>query len=104
MAEFAIDHLNGTEIFVTASDTHDASDTMAYASAMKQIRPVLTVWGWNIRANVSNDAKPVVQLTCLRASNVAAGSTSPMSDSASEPRGQAHIAFGIAALVAVLLI
>ncbi|KAF7538173.1 hypothetical protein G7054_g3121 [Neopestalotiopsis clavispora] len=101
--QYAIDHLNGTEVFVTASGPHDAGDNTAYDNAVKTVWPVLVVWGWNTRANVSDDTKPTVQLTCARANNTGDGSDSSASV-ASRSHGAAAIAFAIAGLAAIILL
>ncbi|KAK9419099.1 hypothetical protein SUNI508_01076 [Seiridium unicorne] len=101
--QFPLTYLNGTEIFVTASDVHDSGDNTAFDSAVKQVWPVLTVWGWNNRANVSDDTKPTVQLTCARANNVQSGSGDSQS-AASVTQSSATVALMIAGLMATLLL
>ncbi|KAK6073952.1 hypothetical protein SCUP515_06617 [Seiridium cupressi] len=101
--EFPLAYLNGTEIFVTASDVHGSGDNTAFDSAVKQVWPVLTVWGWNNRANVSDDTKPTVQLTCARANNVQSGSGDSQS-TASVTQSSPVVALMIAGLMATLLL
>lgn len=101
--EYALDHINGTEVFVTASGPHDADDNSAYNSAVKTEWPVLIVWGWNARANVSDGTTPTVQLTCARANNTGGGGGSSGS-AASRSHGSAAIAFAVAGLAAVLVL
>ncbi|KAK9783093.1 hypothetical protein SCARD494_13465 [Seiridium cardinale] len=101
--QFPLAYLNGTEIFVTASDVHDSGNNTAFDSAVKQVWPVLTVWGWNNRANVSDDTKPAVQLTCARANNVQSGSGDSRS-TASVTQSSPVVALMIAGLMATLLL
>ncbi|KAI1767962.1 hypothetical protein GGR53DRAFT_52974 [Hypoxylon sp. FL1150] len=89
--------VNGTEVFVTASESHAVGDETAWNNATKQVWPVLTVWGWNTRAKAPEDSTPQVQLSCLRASSVESGSDTP--SSAELPfRGAAMLALGIASV------
>ncbi|ORY70918.1 uncharacterized protein BCR38DRAFT_479451 [Pseudomassariella vexata] len=101
--QFPIGSLGGKEILVTASDAHDAGNDSDYNSATKQIWPVLTVWGWNRRANASDDAQPAVQLSCIRANYVLPGSDSP-SSSGSATQGSAVFALGIAGAASLVLL
>ncbi|ETS76870.1 hypothetical protein PFICI_10744 [Pestalotiopsis fici W106-1] len=100
--QYALDHLNGTEVFVTASGPHDGDDNTAYDNAVKTVWPVLVVWGWNTRADVSDGTKPTVQLTCARANHTGDGSDSSAS-MASRSHGPVTITFAIAVLAAVIL-
>lgn len=101
--QYALDHINGTEVFVTASGPHDANDNSAYDSAVKTEWPVLIVWGWNARANVSDGTKPTVQLTCARANDTGDGGGSSGS-AASRSHGSAAMAFAVAGLAATLVL
>lgn len=108
--QFPINYLNGTELLVKASEAHDKSDNGVWDTALKQAWPVLTVWGWNRRANASENIKPVAQLSCVRANRIQSGSGSPSSGSPSPgssgslSRGSAIIAFVITGIVALLLL
>ncbi|KAF3023154.1 hypothetical protein E8E14_013999 [Neopestalotiopsis sp. 37M] len=95
------DSLNQANL--TTQRPHDAGDDTAYDNAVKTVWPVLVVWGWNTRANVSDDTKPTVQLTCARANNTGDGNDSSPSV-ASRSHGAAAIAFAIAGLAAIILL
>ncbi|KAI1860555.1 hypothetical protein JX265_009954 [Neoarthrinium moseri] len=99
--QFPISYANGTEIFATASDAHDSSNTTAYDAAVRTEWPVLVVWGWNIRAHVSGDQKPTVQLTCIRANEAVSGTNT--SSSQSLPRASPIIAVSVAIAVGLML-
>ncbi|KAI1774451.1 hypothetical protein F4818DRAFT_82895 [Hypoxylon cercidicola] len=87
--------VNGTEVFVTASESHEAGDETAWNNATRQVWPILTVWGWNTRARTPGDSSPQVQLSCIRASTVEPESNPP-SSAGSTYRGAAMLAGGIA--------
>ncbi|KAI1076696.1 hypothetical protein F5B20DRAFT_584116 [Whalleya microplaca] len=74
--QFPLDSANGREVFVTASDSHEVGDTAALDTATNQVWPVMTIWGWNLRANASDDASPEVQLSCIRAATPVPGNES----------------------------
>lgn len=91
--EYPINAVNGTELYVTASDTHAAPPGNLSAwnefAASAQLWPVLVVWGWNHRASMTNNVveegsgegaasaawmmsaantiKPLAQLSCIKA-------------------------------------
>ncbi|KAI1138407.1 hypothetical protein F5Y05DRAFT_38479 [Hypoxylon sp. FL0543] len=94
--QLPLNSVNGTEVFVTASDAHAAGDQTAWNNATRQTWPVLTLWGWNTRAKAPEGSKPQVQLSCIRASNVEAGSEAPSSGAV--VRGPAVVALGVAGL------
>ncbi|KAI0828745.1 hypothetical protein F5Y06DRAFT_221944 [Hypoxylon sp. FL0890] len=94
--QLPLNSVNGTEVFVTASEGHAAGDQTAWNNATRQAWPVLTLWGWNIRAKAPEGSTPQVQLSCIRASNIEAGSESP--SSASAVRGPAMVALGVSGL------
>lgn len=104
-SEFPLDYLNGTEIFVTASDAHNSDDTAPYNSAIQQVWPVLTVWGYNNRANASDGTKPTVQLTCVRANNNSSdnGGGNP-ENTAPSSQSSAISALVVAGLAAIILL
>ncbi|KAI2607874.1 hypothetical protein GGR54DRAFT_643954 [Hypoxylon sp. NC1633] len=77
--QLPLNSVNGTEVFATASDSHDTGDKTAWTNATRQVWPVLTIWGWNARANAPEDSMPRVQLTCIRAADVEPGNESPSS-------------------------
>ncbi|XXG99578.1 ATPase of 26S proteasome regulatory subunit 4 [Hypoxylon texense] len=92
--------VNGTEVFVTASASHDAGDEAAWSNATRQVWPVLTVWGWNTRAQAPEDSSPRVQLSCIRANTVEPGSSDPPSSAEPTFRGAAILSLGIASVTA----
>lgn len=100
--QFPLSSVNGTEVFVTASDGHDAGNETAWDNATRQVWPVLTTWGWNVRANAPNDSSPQVQLSCIRANNIEPGSEPPAS-LAKKLRGSVTIALGVAGSVAFIV-
>ncbi|KAI0160066.1 hypothetical protein GGR52DRAFT_176977 [Hypoxylon sp. FL1284] len=81
--QFPLTSANGTEVFVTASESHDVGDDAAWNNATRQVWPVLAVWGYNTRAQAPQGSTPQVQLSCIRANTVQQGSNPP---SATEPR------------------
>ncbi|KAI6081974.1 hypothetical protein F4821DRAFT_248099 [Hypoxylon rubiginosum] len=87
--------VNGTEVFVTASESHEVGDETAWNNATRQVWPVLTIWGWNTRAKAPEDSSPQVQLSCLRASTV-----DPGSGSGSDTPSSARPTFSVAAVFA----
>ncbi|KAI1377063.1 hypothetical protein F4677DRAFT_444870 [Hypoxylon crocopeplum] len=93
--QLPLNSVNGTEVFATASSSHDVGDETAWNNATMQVWPVLTIWGWNTRANASEDSSPHVQLSCIRANNVEPGSGSPSSATAGT-RVSAVVVLGIA--------
>ncbi|KAI1407666.1 hypothetical protein F5Y13DRAFT_205869 [Hypoxylon sp. FL1857] len=96
--QLPLNSVNGTEVFATASEGHNAGDQTAWNNATRQDWPILTLWGWNIRAKAPEGSSPQVQLSCIRASSVEPGSESPSSGSAI--RGSAMVALGVASLAA----
>ncbi|KAI1390482.1 uncharacterized protein F4822DRAFT_426329 [Hypoxylon trugodes] len=97
--QLPLNSVNGTEVYVTASDSHDAGDQTAWNNAIKQAWPVLTLWGYNTRAKAPDGTLPQVQLSCIRADNVAAGSEKP--SSGSRYYGSAMFAIGVTSFVAL---
>ncbi|KAJ8122190.1 hypothetical protein ONZ43_g1553 [Nemania bipapillata] len=81
--QMPLDSINGTEVYVTASELHEPGNETVWNDAVKKTWPVLTIWGWNPRANASEDALPTVQLSCVTATEVEPepepGSTGPNS-------------------------
>ncbi|KAK8054634.1 hypothetical protein PG994_009701 [Apiospora phragmitis] len=87
ITEYPIDAVNGTELYVTASDARSPRGRNLTAwddGASTKTWPVLVVWGWNRRAtNDDDDAdagaaataammatkKPLAQLSCIKATN-----------------------------------
>ncbi|KAK8859805.1 hypothetical protein PGQ11_010539 [Apiospora arundinis] len=86
--QYPLDSVNGTELYVTASDAHAVPRNMSMpSSAMSKTWnsssnaaavkswPVLVVWGWNRRANIVEEEidgtemmlKPLAQLSCIKA-------------------------------------
>ncbi|KAK8062913.1 hypothetical protein PG997_015010 [Apiospora hydei] len=83
--QYPIDAVNGTELYVTASDAAAQQQqpprgggnlTTAWHNddAASRMWPVLVVWGWNHRATMGDDAaaamrnkKPLAQLACIKA-------------------------------------
>ncbi|KAI8957277.1 hypothetical protein F5Y11DRAFT_352725 [Daldinia sp. FL1419] len=65
--QLPLSSVNGTAVFATASEAHDAADETARDDAVKQVWPILTVWGWNTRAKAPEETSPLVQLSCIRA-------------------------------------
>ncbi|OTA52452.1 hypothetical protein K449DRAFT_243509 [Hypoxylon sp. EC38] len=88
--------VNGTEVFVTASEGHNAGDQTAWNNSTRQVWPVLTLWGWNTRAQAPEGSTPQVRLSCIRASSVEPGSGSPSAGSAI--RGSVMVVLGAASL------
>ncbi|KAI0859426.1 hypothetical protein F4860DRAFT_253137 [Xylaria cubensis] len=101
--QLPLDSISGKEVFVTASDPHDPSDEKALSEAAQKTWPVLTIWGWNMRANASDDASPTVQLSCISARDVEPGSESPPSAS-SRHCGSAVAAFIAACMAAYVFL
>ncbi|KAI1499573.1 hypothetical protein F5X99DRAFT_389387 [Biscogniauxia marginata] len=101
--QFPLDSSNGTEVFVTASDSHDPGDENAWENATGKVWPVLTIWGWNIRAGAPEGSSPRTQLSCIRANNIEPGSSSP-SSSGSKVCGSEALAFTIACMAAYILL
>ncbi|OTB02554.1 hypothetical protein M426DRAFT_322491 [Hypoxylon sp. CI-4A] len=101
--QFPLTSANGTEVFVTASTSHDSGDQTAWSTATKQTWSVLTLWGWNTRAKAPEDSSPLVQLSCIRASNVEAGSDTPSSGSRPTLGSSVMVILGVASLVAVCI-
>ncbi|KAI1174397.1 hypothetical protein F4777DRAFT_553936 [Nemania sp. FL0916] len=103
--QLPLDSIRGREIYVTASEPHDPSDdAQPWSEATSKIWPVLTIWGWNARANASSDAMPTVQLSCISARDEAPPSDSePPSSLAARRRcgkaGAALLGAGVAAFV-----
>ncbi|KAI1273862.1 hypothetical protein F5Y07DRAFT_244535 [Xylaria sp. FL0933] len=96
--QLPLDSISGKEVFVTASDPHDPDDETAWAEATQKMWPVLTIWGWNSRANASDNASPTVQLSCISAKEV----DSP-SSAGSRYRGSAVAALAVACFAAYAL-
>lgn len=90
-------------MFVTASDPHDPGDDTPWDEAIRKIWPVLTIWGWNARANASDDTVPTVQLSCISARDVKPGSDTPGSGG-SRPCGSAVAALVVAGVAAYALL
>lgn len=88
---------------MTASDPHDPNDEKSMTEATEKMWPVLTIWGWNARANASDDASPTVQLSCISARDVEPGSQSPPS-AGSRHCGSAVAAFVVACIAAYTLL
>ncbi|KAI0439923.1 hypothetical protein F4803DRAFT_529464 [Xylaria telfairii] len=101
--QLPLDSISGKEVFVTASDPHDPNDEKPWTEATEKMWPVLTIWGWNVRANASDDASPTVQLSCISARDVEPGSQSPPS-AGSRHYGSAVTAFIIACVTAYALL
>ncbi|KAI1336367.1 hypothetical protein F5Y15DRAFT_204825 [Xylariaceae sp. FL0016] len=101
--QLPLDSVNGSEVFVTASGSHDRGNEDAWENAIKQVWPVLTIWGWNIRAKAPSDAMPTTQLSCVRANYVEPGSKSQKS-AGSTTRGSAIIVLTIVSLFADILL
>ncbi|TRX93234.1 hypothetical protein FHL15_005813 [Xylaria flabelliformis] len=101
--QLPLDSISGKEVFVTASDPHDPNDERALSEAAQKTWPVLTIWGWNMRANASDDAAPTVQLSCISARDVEPGSESPPSAS-SRRCGSAAAAFIAACMAAYVFL
>ncbi|KAH8164554.1 hypothetical protein CIB48_g3692 [Xylaria polymorpha] len=101
--QLALDSISGKEVFVTASDPHDPNDEKSMTEATEKMWPVLTIWGWNARANASDDASPTVQLSCISARDVEPGSQSPPS-AGSRHCGSAVAAFVVACIAAYTLL
>ncbi|TGJ87172.1 hypothetical protein E0Z10_g1581 [Xylaria hypoxylon] len=72
--QLPLDSIGGKEVFVTASEAHDPGDEKVWDDARTRTWPVLTIWGWNSRANASGDASPTVRLSCISARDVESGS------------------------------
>ncbi|OTA86139.1 hypothetical protein M434DRAFT_399990 [Hypoxylon sp. CO27-5] len=94
--QLPLNSVNGTEVFVTASEGHNAGDQIAWNNATRQVWPVLTLWGWNTRAQAPEGSTPQVRLSCIRASSVEPGSGSPSAGSVI--RGSVMVVFGAASL------
>ncbi|KAI0902647.1 hypothetical protein F4823DRAFT_543252 [Ustulina deusta] len=77
--QLPLDSISGKEVFVTASEPHDPGDEAVWNEAALKTWPVLTIWGWNARANASDDASPTVRLSCISARDVEPGSGTPSS-------------------------
>ncbi|KAI1637572.1 hypothetical protein F4809DRAFT_316705 [Biscogniauxia mediterranea] len=109
--QFPLDSSNGTEVFVTASDGHDpGDDEAAWANATGKLWPVLTIWGWNVRAGAPEGATPTAQLACIRADQTVSGgdggsSSSPASGaSRTAGAGSEVLALAVACLAACFLL
>ncbi|KAF2973249.1 hypothetical protein GQX73_g269 [Xylaria multiplex] len=96
--QLPLDSISGKEVFVTASEPHSPSDGKALDDATAKVWPVLTIWGWNGRANVSDAPSPTVQLSCISAREVEPGSGTP--DSA----GSRYCGSAVAALVVACVV
>ncbi|KAI8951189.1 hypothetical protein F4801DRAFT_302945 [Xylaria longipes] len=102
--QLPLDSISGKEVFVTASEAHDPDDEKALNDATQKTWPVLTIWGWNTRANASDDASPTVQLSCISARDaVEPGSNLPPS-AGPRHRASAVAAFIIACIAAYTLL
>ncbi|GAW18370.1 hypothetical protein ANO14919_078450 [Xylariales sp. No.14919] len=97
--QLPLDSIGGKEVFVTASEPHDPGDEKAWADAAAQTWPVMTIWGWNARANASGDASPTVRLSCISARDVEPGSETPGSGSGPDSAGSRYCGSAVAALV-----
>ncbi|KAI0378508.1 hypothetical protein F5Y04DRAFT_146200 [Hypomontagnella monticulosa] len=97
--QFPLNSVNGTEIFVTAPDSHDSGDQTAQNDALKQVWPVLTIWGWNTRAKAPDGSSPQVQLSCVRANTNNGSSSNQPPSSGSTYRGSVVVALGVATSV-----
>ncbi|KAI0598923.1 hypothetical protein F4775DRAFT_165382 [Biscogniauxia sp. FL1348] len=109
--QFPLDSSNGTEIYVTASDGHDPGDEAAWTNATGKVWPVLTIWGWNVRAGAPEGATPTTQLACIRADQTVTGggdggdggsSSSPASGASRA--GSEVLALAVACLTACFLL
>ncbi|KAI1197589.1 hypothetical protein F5X97DRAFT_172769 [Nemania serpens] len=101
--QLPLDSISGREVFVTASEPHDPGDDTPWNEAIGKIWPVLTIWGWNARANASDDTVPTVQLSCISAKDVKPGSDTPGS-AGSRPCGSAVAALVVACVAAYALL
>ncbi|KAI1110577.1 hypothetical protein F5Y14DRAFT_443898 [Nemania sp. NC0429] len=101
--QLPLDSIGGREVFVTASDPHDPGDDTAWNAAIEKIWPVLTIWGWNTRANASDDTVPTAQLSCISARDVKQGADTPGS-AGSRPCGSAVAALVVACVAAYALL
>ncbi|KAI0117954.1 hypothetical protein GGR51DRAFT_500667 [Nemania sp. FL0031] len=106
--QLPLDSIAGREVYVTASDLHDPEDQNVVDDATGKTWPVMTIWGWNARANASDDATPTVQMSCVSARDVVTGSNggggSGGSDSASSRScGSAATALVLACAIAYAL-
>ncbi|KAI0451756.1 hypothetical protein F5B21DRAFT_527558 [Xylaria acuta] len=101
--QLPLDSISGKEVFVTASEPHDPDDEKALSEATQKTWPVLTIWGWNARANASDDALPTVQLSCISARDVEPGSEPPAS-AGYRHCGSATTAFIVACIAAYTLL
>ncbi|GAP92771.1 hypothetical protein SAMD00023353_9400230 [Rosellinia necatrix] len=101
--QLPLDSVSGREVFVTASEPHDPGDEGAWRDAAGRIWPVLTVWGWNVRAGAPDDASPTVQLSCISARDVAPGNDAP-SSAESRRHGSVAVALVAACVAAYALI
>ncbi|KAI0427253.1 hypothetical protein F5Y09DRAFT_316861 [Xylaria sp. FL1042] len=97
--QLPLDSISGKEVFVTASDPHDPDDETAWNEATQKMWPILTIWGWNSRANASDDASPTVQLSCISAKEV----DEPPSSVGSRYRGSAVAALAVACIATCAL-
>ncbi|KAI1149814.1 hypothetical protein F4825DRAFT_428932 [Nemania diffusa] len=103
--QLPLNSIDGTEVYVTASDLHDPGNKTAWEDAAGKTWPVMTIWGWNLRANASDDARPTVQLSCVTARDVEAGSTGPGAGSGgSRVCGPAAVALVVACVAAYALL
>jgi len=77
--ELPLDSITGKEVFVTASTSHDPGEDndRTFNDAINKTWPVLTIWGWNARADVPDGTMPTVQLSCISAKDVVPGSREP---------------------------
>ncbi|KAJ2993090.1 hypothetical protein NUW58_g1948 [Xylaria curta] len=101
--QLPLDSISGREVFVTASEPHEPDDEKFWDEAAQKTWPVLTIWGWNVRANAPNDAAPTVQLSCISARDVAEGSRPPPS-AGSRYYGSAAAALFMACIVTYALL
>ncbi|KAJ3563484.1 hypothetical protein NPX13_g8179 [Xylaria arbuscula] len=103
--QYPLASVNGKEVFVTASESHEpGDDEAAWNEAALKNWPVLTIWGWNTRANASDNASPTVRLSCISARDVEPGSRSPPSSAGSRSCGSSVAALVVACIVACALL
>ncbi|KAI0403366.1 hypothetical protein F4802DRAFT_571930 [Xylaria palmicola] len=90
--QLPLDSIAGREVFVTASDAHDPDDERSWDEARQKTWPVLTIWGWNARADAPDDASPTVQLSCISARDVETPADGDSPDSAGPRLGSSGVA------------
>ncbi|KAK7953272.1 hypothetical protein PG988_013966, partial [Apiospora saccharicola] len=114
--QYPIDAVNGTELYVTASDAHAAAPGNLTAwdefAASAQLWPVLVVWGWNRRANMNinnhnvenggegaasaavmtTTTKPLAQLSCIKAVGNRRPAPTPTATPTTVPESAARVA------------